>query len=187
MRARAKLQLLLSTGRDHLTMKRRAFVSLALALQLVACGGGGDGEAENTPVQRTEFSQTSQSALAGDWPFTRWYYLVSDQQDWQAKWSDRLQKIDCDLPFNVEACRSTQAPLVDFSRHTIVGIYLNRQFQFTSRPNHIQVFENSDGMFIEFSALPQESAAQPNLLPPDSEFFLVPRTGKPINIGPAGI
>jgi hypothetical protein len=169
-----------------MSMNKRTFVALALVLQLAACGGGGDGEAANTPVQRTEFSQTSQSALAGDWPFTRWYYLVSDQQDWQAKWSDRLQKIDCNLPFNVEACRSTQAPSVDFSRYMVVGLYLNRQFQFSGRPNHIQVFQNAGGMFIEFSSVPQEASPQVSLLPPDSEFFLVPKTDGPITVGPAG-
>ena len=150
------------------------FVTIVLSCWLLVGCGGSDGEHS---INTVELSASSKQAVAGDWPVTGYYafYTVQDQMDWQALWSERLAKIDCSRPFNAAACSQTEPPSVDFSRFTLVGLYLDRYGEFNDLGNTLRVFSNNAGLVIEFSSTTQPTALVPTTMSPVSSFFLVPK------------
>ena len=154
---------------------RSLLASLALPF-IAACGGSGS---NITAVEKIELSATEKQVLAGDWPINGAYaYLpIQDQVVWAAIWSHRLANIDCSLSFNAPACGQIDAPDIDFSQYTLIGIYLGRIGYFTGLPHSLGVTQVDDTLFIDYAPTEQSAQARPADSPPESVFFLVRREG----------
>src|ERR1700741_2763764 len=100
-------------------------LALAATFALTSCGGG-----SNThDVAVTEFFESDQLTLSGDWPLdtgTR-AFLITNDEEWQLAWNNRKATLVCETytPYNERACAASSPPAVDFSKYSVVGLLLN--------------------------------------------------------------